>query len=312
MERLTENKIVLVTRQTRLEELILRFNTQAQASFYVEHLGADFSDYQEEHQVYRKAINEAQASLARLGRVQVVDRSHLPNFIFGPDDIVVVVGQDGLVANTLKYLPAQPLIAVNPDPLRWDGILLPFQLRDLKPVVRDVFQQRRQVKEISLAQVCLLDGQILLAVNDLFIGQRTHVSARYTVNYGATLERQSSSGIIVSTGLGSTGWLKSVVTGAIAISSRLNYPISAEKRDPRFAWNSDYLVFSVREPFPSRNSGAQIIYGRIDSENPFSVRSEMPENGVIFSDGIESDYLEFNSGMEARIEIAGQRGRLVV
>ena len=35
------------------------------------------------------------------------------------EDIVVVVGQDGLVANTLKYLQGQPVIAVNPD--RSDG-----------------------------------------------------------------------------------------------------------------------------------------------------------------------------------------------
>ena len=45
MERLTENKIILVTRPTRLDELIGRFNTVQQAQFYIEHLGADFSDY---------------------------------------------------------------------------------------------------------------------------------------------------------------------------------------------------------------------------------------------------------------------------
>jgi hypothetical protein len=38
----------------------------------------------------------------------------------------------------------------------------------------------------------------------------------------------------------------------------------------------------------------------------------MPENGVIFSDGIECDFLEFNAGMEARIDLAERRGLLVV
>ncbi|MFT7387173.1 MAG: hypothetical protein ACI8VC_000410 [Candidatus Endobugula sp.] len=33
----------------------------------------------------------------------MVERNLLPNFIFGPEDIVVVIGQDGLVANPLKY-----------------------------------------------------------------------------------------------------------------------------------------------------------------------------------------------------------------
>src|SRR5687768_10128684 len=116
MNRLTENKIVLVTRATRLAELIARFNTVAQARFYVEHLGADFSDYQKEDETYRLALQQAQTFLSTLGRVQIVDRSFLPNFSFGPDDFVVVLGQDGLVANTLKYLNGQPVVGVNPDP----------------------------------------------------------------------------------------------------------------------------------------------------------------------------------------------------
>jgi hypothetical protein len=38
----------------------------------------------------------------------------------------------------------------------------------------------------------------------------------------------------------------------------------------------------------------------------------MPENGVIFSDGIESDFLEFNSGTEVVIAVAERQGRLIV
>ncbi len=35
MDRLTENKIILVVRQTRLDELVAKYNTLAQAQFYV-------------------------------------------------------------------------------------------------------------------------------------------------------------------------------------------------------------------------------------------------------------------------------------
>ena len=55
----------------------------------------------------------------------------LPNFLFGPADIVVALGQDGVVANTLKYLNGQPLIGVNPDAKRYDGELLPSVPDDL-------------------------------------------------------------------------------------------------------------------------------------------------------------------------------------
>ncbi|WP_202799645.1 hypothetical protein [Rhodanobacter sp. 115] len=97
-------RIVLVTRKTRLEELIVRFNTIEQARFYVEHLGADFSDYEAEHRVYLEAVRTAEVTLGRFGRVQRLDRGFLSNYLFAPDALVVVLGQDGLVANTLKYL----------------------------------------------------------------------------------------------------------------------------------------------------------------------------------------------------------------
>ena len=88
-----------------MEELIAKYNTVAQAKFYIEHLGAGFSDYVAEDELYKKALSEAQQALELLGRVQTVDRQYVSNFIFGDNDIVVVLGQDGLVANTLKYSP---------------------------------------------------------------------------------------------------------------------------------------------------------------------------------------------------------------
>jgi len=38
----------------------------------------------------------------------------------------------------------------------------------------------------------------------------------------------------------------------------------------------------------------------------------MQENGVIFSDGIEADRLDFNSGIEVQIALAERQGRLIV
>ncbi|MCI1945678.1 sugar kinase [Clostridium luticellarii] len=312
MDRLTENKIILVKRKTRFEELIARYNTAEQAKFYIEHLGGDFSDYVEEDRLYRKVLISARNQLELLGRLQIVDRDYVPNFIFGDNDVVVVIGQDGLVANTLKYLSRQPLIAVNPDPSRWEGVLLPFKVKDLKLVVPDVFNSKSQVKEVSMAKASLNDGQMIYAVNDLFIGQKTHVSSRYHIQLGDQHEYQSSSGVIVSTGLGSTGWLKSILTGAVNIAKQVSNGREQLEQQKKVDWNIDYLYFSVREPFPSRVSKADMVFGRITKKCPLKISSQMPENGVIFSDGIESDYLQFNSGIEAAITVAEKKGHLVV
>ncbi len=312
MNRLTENKLVLVVRHTRLDDLIARFNTESQARFYIEHLGGDFSDYQREHQRYKQAKQQAEDILSRLGRVQVVDRGYLPNFIFGPQDTVLALGQDGLVANILKYLDDQPLLGVNPDPERWEGVLLPFAVPALEEVVPQVFAGKRHIRSVSMAQVSLNTGEQLRGVNDLFIGPRSHTSARYTIQTGDQFESHSSSGVIVSTGLGSTGWLRSIFAGASGISAALGGEPPAFQAAQTFAWDADYLYFSVREPWPSKTSAARITFGKVTAETPLVLTSQMPENGVIFSDGIEADFLQFNSGTVATVTIADQKGKLVV
>ena len=169
------NKAVLVTRKTRLEELIRKYNTAEQARFYIEHLGADFSDYIKEEEAYQKAVSSVMQAAEKYARIQRIDRDFLPNMIFGPQDIVIAVGQDGLVANILKYLDGQPLIGINPEPARWDGVLLPFEAGDTERVLQRMLKGSGNFREITMARARTRDGQTMLAVNDLFVGQRTHV-----------------------------------------------------------------------------------------------------------------------------------------
>jgi NAD kinase len=329
MNRLTENKIVLVTRPTRLAELVFRFNTVSQARFYIEHQGADFGDYLKEDETYHHALVEVQQTLAKIGRVQTVDRAFLPSFLFAPEDTIVTLGQDGLVANTLKYLNGQPVVGVNPDPARWDGRLLPFKPADLVKVMPEVITRRRSTRTVTMAKASLNNGQTMYAVNDLFIGPKSHVSARYIIRTGEGSETQSSSGVIVSTGLGSTGWLKSLLTGAAVIMQSANSVLTQKtvanldkaKRAPKdrirlnvkseFAWDANYLFYTVREPFPTHTTGASLVFGRVTADTPLILQSQMAEHGVIFSDGIENDFLEFNSGTQATIGIAEKKGVLV-
>lgn len=311
MPAANDRKIVLVTRKTRLEDLVARYLTAAQARFYVEHLGADFSDYEREHEVYQAQRHATLQVLEQWGRYQVIERGFLPNFIFAADDIVVALGQDGVVANTMKYLDDHPLIGLNPDPARYDGILLPFAPGDLAKLLPEVAADKRNSQAVTMAEARLSDGQVLHAVNDLFIGARTHVSAIYEIAAGGTTERQSSSGLIVATGLGSTAWFKSIVTGSLAIAGSFGQPPLLGGYDA-LPWDAAELRFAVREPFPSRHSQTSLVCGRLAVEEHLRIRSLMAENGVIFSDGIEADRLDFNAGAEVTIGIARRRGRLIV
>jgi NAD kinase len=300
-------RFVLVSRKTRLQELTERFNTWPQAKFYLEHNHVDVMDYLREHDVYMKQLHDAEVILKGQGRFQLLERGFLPDYRFDPDDIVVVVGQDGLVANTLKYLNGQPVIGVNPDPQRWEGRLLPFVMTELGDILRRVRAGSCPCKSITFAEARTNDGQRLLGVNDLFIGPRSHTSARYLLQWHGQQEEQSSSGIIVSTGFGSSGWFKSILAGAVGVTGMRGHPLAQG-----FDWQAKKLYFTVREPFPSRASGATLVFGAIEGDERLRLESHMPENGVIFSDGIESDHLGFNSGTVLTVGVAADHGQLIV
>ena len=300
----TDRKVVMVKRQTRYEELLAQYNTESQAAFVIESRGDDFRDYKAEHSTYQSALAAVSRIVQTQCRLQVLDRSFLPNFVFGKDDIILVIGQDGLVANTLKYLSGQPVIAINPDTARFDGVLLPFGVQDINSILSDVRRDQFTVKSITMAEARLNDGQRLLAVNDLFIGPQLQTSARYEIRLRNQAEVQSSSGVIVSTGLGSTGWLKSVFAGASGL-------MGSRAQDASFAWNADYLKYVVREPFPSKATGVSMVYGDITKETSLTLTSKMGQGGVIFSDGMLDDFLEFNSGAIATIGAAREKGNLV-
>lgn len=298
---------IIVKNKTRLESLIERFNTKAQAKFYIERLGGNFEDYLIEHETFHNSLNSLQTQLSKLIKNKTVERLYLPSFIFSEKNLIVVVGQDGLVANTAKYSKSCPIVAVNPDKERYDGILLPFDTLDFVQGVENVITERYNSKTVRFAEATLNDGQRLLAFNDLFIGASSHISARYKISFNSKTEEHSSSGLIVSTPAGSTAWLSSIFNMAYGVTSMFEKNI--KPKQPKLKDNE--LLFAVREPFQSIKTQTGITAGVIKNQNHLTIESLMPTSGVIFSDGIETDFLRFNSGAIATIGIAPETAKLV-
>jgi len=313
MKKSTPENAIIVINKTRLEQLTARFNTKAQAKFYIEHAGGNFEDYEIEHKTFKNSLEIIQRKIStHLKKYKVVERQYVPNFIFTGKDIVIVVGQDGLVANTAKYVNDIPIIAINPDPTRYDGILLPFDPSNFEPAFLKTLAGNSQTRSVTMAEARLNDGQRLLAFNDLFIGHSSHVSARYRIAFDNYSENQSSSGIIISTGAGSTGWLSSLFNMAAGIDRAFGKS-SGETHQFGLSmnWDEKRLVFIVREPFLSKYSRVDLTTGLISPDKKLILESFMPTHGVIFSDGIEADFLHFNSGSIAEIGIAQERALIV-
>jgi NAD kinase len=299
---------IIVKNKTRLESLIERFNTKAQAKFYIERLGGNFEDYEIEHETFQYSLNSLQTQLSKVIKHKTIERVFMPSFIFSENNLIVIIGQDGLVANTAKYSKGIPIIAVNPDKQRYDGVLLPFDTSDFILGVENVLSNTSHFKTMRFAEAKLNDGQRLLAFNDLFIGASSHISARYKISFNNNTEEHSSSGLIVSTEAGSSGWLSSIFNMAYGVTKMFEKNLKPK----RPILKDNELLFAVREPFQSIRTQTGITTGIIKNQNSLTIESLMPSSGVIFSDGIESDFLNFNSGSIATIGIAKETAKIVL
>lgn len=327
-----ENAIVIRSK-TRLEQLTERFNTVAQAEFYVtqqkrsfsfkkaqkakkeeipaeDHFDDVFSPYRDDHDKFYRSLDYVQKETKKFLKFKIVEQEYLPNYIFSKKDLVIVLGQDGLVANTAKYVHDIPIIAVNPAPETYDGILLPFGVENFIQAVQSVLHGTYNYQTVTMAVAEMNDGQRLLAFNDLFIGPERHTSARYNLSFRDQNENQSSSGIIVSTGAGSTGWLSSLFNMANSIN-RTFYGLDDFPYQP-FSREEKKLVFVVREPFLSKSSNIKLTSGLLQQGEELIIESQMPKDGVIFSDGILSDYMHFNSGSIVTVRVADETAKLVM
>jgi hypothetical protein len=180
------------------------------------------------------ALAEVHASIPFDFRRAQVECAELDRFLFFPEDVVMVVGQDGLVANVAKYLGGQPVIGVDPEPGRNAGVLVPHPPADAGPLLaRALAPAVGCLEELTMVRAVVDDGQRLTALNEVFVGHPTQQFARYRIALdGGASERQSSSGVLAGTGTGASGWLRSChqerrrwsPTGSVSVSTAARFP----------------------------------------------------------------------------------------
>lgn len=292
-------RVVLVHRPTELAELIERHGTRGQAAFFLSTRGRRIEEVEERHQLQAAAIQTMVAAIPVDWRRGSVLRADLPRFLFEPEDVIVVVGQDGLVANVAKYIDGQPVLGVNPDPARNPGVLVPHAPEAAARLLPFLGVPGRTEFEVrTMVEVWVDDGQRLCALNEIFVGPASHQTARYTIVLpGGRSERQASSGVIVSTGTGATGWCRSAWLERRSI---LELPRPTETR----------LAWFVREAWPSPATGTGMTEGCLEETEALDLTVES-DRLVAFGDGIESDAISLAWGQAVQIRMSDRRLRLV-
>lgn len=290
-------RVVFVTRESDLEQLIARHGTRNQARFFLETRGQRIEDLEAPHAGLTEALGAARAATPADWRQTLLKRADFDRFLFGPEDIIVAVGQDGLVANVAKYLNGQPVLGINPSPERYDGVLVRLKAGQLKDLLPATAAQAVSLEERCMVEARLDNGESLLALNEIFVGHRSHQSARYRIETPEGGENQSSSGLIVASGTGVTGWARSILE---ATGQQL--ALAPEERA---------IAYLVREPFPSVATGTTLRGGKL-VDTAVTITSRMGDGGVIFADGIEKDFVGFDWGRRVEVGTAARTLRLVL
>ena len=291
-------RVVLVHRRTEYEELLDRHGTRGQADFFLTSRGRSIVEVEQRSTAQKQHILDVRRTIPPDTRFAQVERSELDRYQFSPEDILVVVGQDGLVANVAKYVDGNLVVGINPEPDRNPGVLVRYSVDQSAALIRAVLRGQVRYEERSMVQANLDDGQHIVALNEIYIGDRGHQSSRYTVTLPTgEQERQSSSGVIVSSGTGSTGWASSLA-GDRGLTEHL----------PRAG--APELIWWIREAWPSQWTGRNYINGILNPGQSlrFSIESDTL---IAFGDGIETDYLKLTWGQTLTLERSQRFLRLV-
>lgn len=289
-------RAVLVHRTTEYEELLARHGTHGQADYFLSSRGRSLKEVTERHHRARRVLAEVAATVPLQWRQTRVERTDLARFLFAPEDVVIVVGQDGLVANTAKYLSGQPVMGIDTDPGRNPGILVRHRPQDAARLLRAAVSPRSMVEQLTMVEAVTDDTERLLALNEIYLGRPDHQTARYRLSPDSPAARaeppelQASSGVLVGTGTGATGWLRSLWQER---GSKLALPGPA---DPRLIW-------FVREAWPSPTTGTSLVEGALRQSDGLQLIVES-DRLVAFGDDIESDALELTWGQTVRIAMS--------
>ncbi len=218
-------------------------------------------------------------------------RSHSKNF--KGYDLVITIGGDGTFLRASHYIKNQLMLGVNSVPTNSVGALCSITYNQFPKKLAEILDNKYKVKDLLRMKI-QINGQPLPIepINDiLFTNYSPAATSRYIAKYNGRREDQKSSGIWVSTPLGSTAAM---------------HAAGGNKQRP----NDNRLQFFVREPFfPGKTNPYKIIHEFLAKKQKLKIMTKMLKSRI-YLDG-PTVYYSMEYGDELSVSLSKNTLRVI-
>lgn len=239
---------------------------------------------------HRQVLNEIKRVFGKNKlKASFCKRSKFNKKLGGSYDLVLSVGGDGTLLRAAHSAQSAVIFGINSNRKKSEGALCSATIVDLKEKTQKAIEGNFVIRSFARARISFKNkSKSYDALNEVYVGSAiSYITSRYSLKFGKIKEKQKSSGIIASTGLGSTAW----------------YSSSARES---FSPENNELRFIVREPYRGRLSAFNLKKGSITGKQKLSLKLKMA-NAVAAIDSIIKIPLDY--GQEVQIGLSPNPAR---
>ncbi len=230
--------------------------------------------------------------LQQITNKTVIWKNKLSKERFKKEDIIITLGGDGTFLSASHFLTNQLILGVNTNPQKSEGHLTTANLTNLENKLKQISNKKIRIKEYTRENVKIFKKDMCIttenALNETYFGNlNPHHPSNYEIIYKNKRESQRSSGVLISTGTGSTAWYKAM-------------------NGWRYDKTKKQLRFRIRELFTGRIFKAKIKKGKINPQEKLIIISRI-NHGILAIDSIrtykihQGDRIETSIGEPLRV-----------
>lgn len=234
-----------------------------------------------------------QASLGKLRQIfdpsQFIARDDLAESVNQDADLVIAFGGDNHFVYVSHFAKSAMILGINSDPQRSDGALTSLTADQCEEALQALTRGDYSIEEWPRLEALVNGKPLPLTTSELFVGERERVyMSRYVLKHGDVEETQKSSGLLITTGAGSTGWYDS--------ACRYLHPDGNV-----FARTEPKFVFLATEPSKGRLNRSKLLEGTVQAGESLRIQSLNDSSGLVSVDSLDEVLFSRGATLEVRI-----------